>query len=536
MRKKYTSLCIILLAFVFSQVEAQYVNFRTSRLPIIIIKTEGKTIVDEPKIPVKMGIIHHTNGQINQITDSLNVYNGLAGIEFRGSSSQMFPKKSYGIETWESEEVTRDVSLLGMPAESDWVLYAPYSDKSLLRSDIIYYLARQMGQYATRTQFCELVINDQYQGLYVLEEKIKRGKSRVPIDKLTTSDITGGYILKIDKFTGNFDPKWTSPFKPYINDFPVNILIEYPKAENLLEGQKQYIQKYVTDFETALDSKNFRDPITGYRKFIDVPSFVDYFLINELCKNVDGYRISTYFYKDRDIKNPHIFMGPVWDYDLAFGNANYYNGYAETGWAYLNGDNYPVPFWWQKLLSDPYFTNQLKIRWTTLRKNILSTNKIEKYIDSMTTYLGDAKDQNFQKWPILGIYIWPNYKISKTYQEEILWIKNWINNRLLWLDNNLPGSLEPTVDIEKSEPDLLWSIYPNPATDYLTISFVELSGKPLLLNITTLSGESVLNKTITNGTANQYFVRIGHLHIGMYLLTITREGIPLVKKRIVVAK
>lgn len=195
--------------------------FTASNLPIIVINTNGQFIPDDPKIIAHMGIIDNGVGQVNSISDPFNNYDGRIAIELRGESSQSFPKKSYSIETQTSTGANFNAALLGIPAENDWVLYAPYTDKTMMRDVLAYQLGRDFGKYAPRTRFAEVVINDDYQGVYVLIERIKRDNNRVDIATLQPSDvsgdeITGGYILRVDKLDGNDYPGWTATPTPML--------------------------------------------------------------------------------------------------------------------------------------------------------------------------------------------------------------------------------------------------------------------------------------------------------------------------------
>jgi hypothetical protein len=290
-----------------------------------------------------------------------------------------------------------EAPLLGMPKEEDWVLFAPYNDKSLLRDVLAYKLGRDQNRYAPRTRYCEVVLNGEYMGVYVLIEKIKRDKNRVDINKLdpveiTGDNLTGGYIIKIDKATGSGGDGWSSTFPPPLrgNDQLINFLYEVPKSEDIVPEQKQYIQQYVTDFETALASTTFTDPVNGYAKYMDAGSFIDYFIINEVSKNVDGYRISTFLHKKRDSDGGKIYMGPVWDYNLGFGNANYCTSGTTDGFVLEFNEVCPddwwlIPFWWKRLHEDPAYQAQLEARWTSLRGGPLSISTIHTYIDSVAT-------------------------------------------------------------------------------------------------------------------------------------------------------
>ena len=408
-------------------------------LPVFSINTMGAQIVDEPKIPADFTIID----------DDEILYTGKMGIEIRGSSSQMFPKKSYGFETWDADGNDIDASLLGMPEEEDWILYAPYSDKSLVRNVLIYDLAREMNHYASRTEFVEVNINGQYNGVYVFMEKLKRDSERIDINKLkedenSGEDLTGGYILKIDKngSEGYTDQNsFNSRFGASIDGTgsPINFLYEYPDADDITEEQKTYISTYITDFEDALASDTFTDPDTGYATYIDTDSFIDFFILNEISNNVDGYRISTWMYKD---KNEKLKMGPIWDFNLAFGNADYCSGGETNVWAYKFNERCPsdfwfVPFWWDRLLEDPAFVSRLKERWNELRGSTLSDTALLGKVDGYVNILNDgaAVQPNFSKWPVLGVYVWPNKFVGNGYNDEIGYLKQWISDRTEWLDN-----------------------------------------------------------------------------------------------------
>jgi hypothetical protein len=408
-------------------------------LPDIQINTYSAEIVDEPKI----------NGylEIYQGDDKIEEHN--IGIEIRGSSSQFFDKKSYGFETWDEEGEDLNVSLAGYPEEEDWILYGPYSDKSLIRNVLIYNLSNQIGRYATKTKLYNLSINNEFLGVYVLMEKIKRDKNRVDISKNKPEDISGGYIIKIDKPTGDGDSfnsdiafmsEYTSGGIKGLNKNPT-FLYEYPKNDDISDDQKEYIQNYIQGFENALASENFLSEEDGYRQFINIESFIDFFLLNEISRNVDGYRISTFMNKDKGGK---INMGPIWDFNIAFGNANYCGGELTSGWAFNFNEICPqdgmhVPFWWGRLLEDPGYVSSLKERWSTLRSNEFSNDFIISAIEDLKLELekSDASTRNFGKWLILGKYIWPNNFIGNRYSEEIDYLKDWIEERLSWMDNEI---------------------------------------------------------------------------------------------------
>ena len=418
--------------------------FTSSNLPIVVINTLGQNIMDDPRIVCDMGIINNGFGNINSVNDAFNDYNGKISIEYRGSSSQSFPKKPYALETQDSIGNNNNVSLLGMPVENDWILYAPYSDKSLMRNFLTFDLGRKMGNYSPRTVYCELVVNGDYKGIYILMEKIKRDNDRVDIAKLDFDDLagdslTGGYIIKVDKYTGTGGTDWLSDF-PNIGGGSLYIQYHYPDANVMLPQQLDYIEHFVDSFEYALAGPNFSDTLIGYSKYIDVNSFIDFYIVNELSKDIDAYRLSSYLYKDRNDNGGKLTMGPLWDFNLAFGNADYCSGGIPTGWEVNSGCGANNPFWFERLLDDTTYQNKLKCRWEYLRERSFHQDSILNFIDSVSIYLNDAQQRNFQRWNILGTYVWPNYYIGNTYQDELTFLKTWTSDRLTWIDSNILGN------------------------------------------------------------------------------------------------
>ena len=275
-------------------------------------------------------------------------------------------------------------------------------------------------------------------------EKIKRDNDRVDIAKLDYDDndgdsLTGGYIIKVDKYTGNGGEDWLSDFST-IGGGNLYIQYHYPEASVMSQAQKDYISSYVDSFEYALSSPYFSDTNIGYSKYVDVNSFIDFYIINELAKDIDAYRLSTYMYKDRTDNGGKLTMGPYWDFNLAFGNADYCDGGDPTGWEVNTACGNDNPFWFERLLDDTIYQNKLKCRWDYLRQTTFSQDSIFNFIDSVSNYLHESQLRNFQKWPILGDYVWPNYYIGNTYNDEVNFLKTWISSRLIWIDNNIIGN------------------------------------------------------------------------------------------------
>ncbi len=533
MLKKILIFCLVVNSTI--SLKAQLLE---SNLPILVFTSStlvaGDPNIEKPKVPGTIEIYDNPLGQTNKLTDK-PAFKYTIGIEYRGSSSQYFPKRSLGFETRNDKGENLNIKLLGMPVDNDWVLIAPYSDKSLIRDPLSYSLARKMGRYASRTKLVEIILNGDYYGVGFLGEKLKQGKERVNVSNLKNNEnsgdaVTGGYIIKIDKNTGAPSKSWSSNFsaglgKPYFQ-------VEYPKLAEITSQQFNYIKNYVYEFEDRLFSSDFRDDEKGYKKLADIDSFVDYFLINEVTRNVDGYRLSTYFYKDKDSKNGKLTMGPAWDYNLAFGNADYCDGWKTTGWAYQFNDVCPqdgaggVPFWWNRLLQDNKFQAKLKSRWKDLRTGVWSNSKILAEIDSSANLLKDAQKRNFQRWPILGKYVWPNKFIANNYTEEINFTREWLISRLAWMDDSyllnadLLAEESPLLDTERL------TVYPNPIARNTKISFGLLQTEQVEASIWDLTGKklkTIVYQKLQKGSY-EFPLQAENLSPGAYIISLEKDN------------
>ena len=370
-------------------------NAQTSGLPLITIQAETE-LNAQKKVTAHM---------------EMEGYNGAIGIKLRGNSSLSFNQKKYTFETRDENGKEQDVSLLGMPAHSDWVLLAPYNDVSMVRDPLAFQLWREMGHWGPRTQMVEVVFNGDYRGIYILCEAIKRGEERVDVSKLKKSDVkgrdvTGGYILRIDTYNDD-DATFASKVPgvgPGIMTSQITWSCIYPKKKNLQPEQMAYIQNYVDTMEAVIQGADFADPQKGYARYIDVPSFVDYFIHTELSLNADGYKRSAYFYKEKmheDGTGGKIHAGPVWDYNLAYGNNSFCSSNQFEDWCFEGCNTQPTPAFWQRLLQDPAFRKAVKVRYQELRKNVLSTKNLYAIIDKQAKLLQKAKDHHFQTYPEL---------------------------------------------------------------------------------------------------------------------------------------
>lgn len=491
---RYT-LAVLLFISLFPELGAQTAS---SGIPLLVIDTYGLSIKDEPKTKAWLKVIDNGPGKINTIADKATDYDGFIGFEIRGQSSQMFPKKSYGFETRDSAGNDLGALMLGMPEDSDWILYAPYSDKSLLRNALTYYLGRRMDyEWQPGFRFCELYINGAYTGIYMLVERIKRGEARVNINKLkpdenSGDDLTGGYILKVDKINGLSGNEYFSTYPTDPFDSPGNnkFTYVYPEWDEISAKQKEYILNYIQTVEWVLKNDSFDDPVDGFRKYMDEGSFIDFQIMQELTNNVDGYRYSSYFYKKRDSDGGKIYAGPLWDFDLCYGNVDYaYRNLSTSGWLYtdVGQDGGNRINWWHVMMKDKDYRAKFVERWKELRSGPFHSDSIMSFIDSTVNYLKDPIARNFVKWPIIGKYIWPNEFIGQSYDQEVNYLKTWILERSRWIDDNIS---QASSEIE--EPYAFpFTIYPNPVSDEINIRFYLQSLSDVDISIYDLVGRKV---------------------------------------------
>ena len=459
-----------LVIFLFWQVSfAQQTILTDSNLPIMIITTDLDPetnspieIPDEPKVLGTMKLIFRPDGTRNYLTDITNDsflnYNGRIGIELRGSSSQVLEKKPYGFTTLlADDDSNNNVSLLGFPSENDWVLNSLAYDPSMIRDYLSYQLASNMGNYAPRVKYIEVIVNDDYKGVYILTEKIKRDSDRVNLKKIKDSDnslpeVTGGYIIKADKTTGGDEVAWTMVGS---GGGSTNFLYHYPKTENISSQQTDYIKNVFTDLETNSENTSIAN---GYPSIIDVPSFVDYMIMAEIASNPDSYQFSTFFHKDRGGK---LRAGPVWDYNLSYGNDLFVFDFDRSFydlWQFEFG-NSGAKFW-KDLFSNDTFNCYLAKRWfeLTTTNQPLNYSTITSLIDEFVSLLSESQVRELQRWPPQED--WPTVADQT---ENIAAMKIWIQNRIDWIDSNI-GSFSNCLNV--SVPDLVISkIHYNPQDD-----------------------------------------------------------------------
>ncbi len=504
---KYLTIFILVIVFASTHqhIYGQGISNFSTDLPLIIIHTEGKTIVDDPKIQAKMKIVNNT-GTVNKFTDLPNDFNGNVGIELRGSSSIGYPQKPYLFETRDAAGQNLSFPLLGLPKEKDWILLSNYNDKSLIRNILGFQIFEKLGNYAPRAKLVDVIVNNEYQGIYVLTEKIKQDSNRVNIAKLRKEDIageelTGGYIFKIDYW--NSSNSWESPYSPINHsNYKIHFVYHDPDWDELTSQQKSYISSYVTSFEKVLYGSGFKDENQGFPKYIDIESFIDYFIVSEISRNNDGFKKSQYFHKD---KNGKIVAGPVWDFDWAWKNIDecfIFKATDGSGWSYKVNDCNPdvkSPGWMERLFQDENFKNEVNCGYFEARTNQLSNEAIFSMIDSLYNVVKNAQVKHFQKWQILGINVGtPEIDTQPvTYQGEVEKLKNWIVKRLTWLDKNMPGKCS-TVNVNQVAENKEVRFFPNPATTELNILSCEAISTIQIFDIT---GKIIYSNPIVNAGA-----------------------------------
>jgi hypothetical protein len=389
----------------------------TAKLPVMRISTTGGAPITS-KVTYLPGVV--------TIDDTAGVTQLTATLEIRGRGNttwELMPKKPYRLR------LASSAALLGMPASRHWVLLANYSDKTLLRNDLTFALSRMVGMaWTPRTQFVDLELNGSYEGVYQLTEHVRIGTERINIQEMRVSDtsataITGGYLLETDERRGE-DFCFNSTMTAMV--FCVG------NPETLLQPawakQRAYITEYIARTDSAIFGPRFADSTAGYAAYIDVESAINWYLVQEIVKNVDGnFRFGSFMYKPRGGK---LTFGPVWDFDLAIGNVNYQGADTPTGWYTRN------TMWYTRLFQDPAFRARVQARWNELQRNNVPRD-LQRLIFSRGNYLGLVQQRNFQRWPILGTWVWPNRVVTGSYTGELSAADTWLRTRLTWMSTEL---------------------------------------------------------------------------------------------------
>ena len=436
------------------------VRLDSTNLPIVWIDVDGDSIMRDRRIEGHMKIIHNGDGRLNYADTAAHPgqhveYDGYIAVRHRGNSTYNdSPKKPYSFRTLDGplrhSGKKKKVSLLGMGKDNNWALLAPYADKSMMRDLLTRAVARPWMEFVPQGRYCELFLDGTYYGVYILSEVVSKGKHRLNLHGPGDSGdaITGDYLMEVDcnddvTYQSKFHPVDSSG-KPFDDRF-VLFQFKSPDYEKLSKEQVAYITSRIDQMEAALVSPGYRDPVNGYRKYLDVMTFIDYQLAMELGHNVDAYRLSGKFYKRRDSVDPRFKM-TVWDSDLAYGNADHRQGWSTRGWVYQSndilyqeGDIYLVPCWWQRLNSDPDYRALLQQRWARYRTTNLSDGRVMATVDSLAAVLTThgAERRNSQAWPRWGVHVWPNHYVASSFDDEVAHLKQWLTNRIQWMDRQL---------------------------------------------------------------------------------------------------
>lgn len=388
---------------------------RRQILPVVYITTKNSAAIRDKE--------NYVSGSI-KIIDSEKLYSDVEvftadmGIRGRGNSTWSFPKKPWKVK------LNSKASLLGMPADKEWALLANYADRTLIRNIVAMKLSEICGfSWTPRMRSVEVFLNGKYQGVYTLCEHKKVSSDRVDIDLVGDNDnegdaVTGGYYLEIEEQQDETTCWWTSMGVPMMFSDP-----EEPTAQQLA-----YVKGLFESFEQALWAKDYSEA-TGYPKYIDVDSFVDYYIVQELTKNVDGnLRKSSFITKERGKK---LEMYHLWDFDLTMGNCGYFwdsvgNG-PENFWIKIDK-------WFPHLFKDPAFVDKVQNRWNELMPEL---QKIPEFIDDQAFTLAKAQVRNFQVWSIWDSVDWVKFPSLGSYEKEVDYLKEFYTKRLQWLDREL---------------------------------------------------------------------------------------------------
>ncbi len=471
-----------------------------SNIPIVVIDSFGDSAVNSDA--AKMGATATFFFDVDETTGMASLLDEpdvsvTAGVRIRGQSSQGWPKKQYAVEGWDEnidygggrlvagDAGDQSFSPLGLPRESDWVLNGPYSDKTQLNNHTAFGLYNDVGLYSPRTKLVEVFVNSgggavdfdtDYRGTYVLMEKIKIDKDRVDLaeaifDPEPEQDprTVGGYIFKQDK-----DGAGDVNFRANSGGPSINFKFVEPDAPT--DAQETWLTDFVNKAESVLYSDDWLDPDEGYRKYFDTDTFIDHWLITELAKEIDGFRLSEYFVLNRDGK---IAEGPAWDFNLSFSNGNYLQGGKWEGW-YHTGISGAQYHWYPRLFDDPEFASEVADRWFELRKTIFSKESLFEKIDASVDMLTNGSpnfnnptadegsnpiSRNFDRWGTVSSYLWPNCFFNgnspanecrpsplpaemspngqpNSYDDYIFIMKDFLENRLTWIDSQFGAPVE----------------------------------------------------------------------------------------------
>ena len=466
------------------------VTIDKTNLPIVFINVKGEEILKDNYILAQMKIIYNGEGNVtygdtiahpHQTVD----YEGYIALKYRGNSSfSSSDKKPFAFRTLATNVLPdyggtkQKVKILGMGKDNRWATIAPWCDRSMMRDILTFELARPWMDFTPHGRFCEMVIDGTYYGISILMERVSEGKNRLNLDDPGSDggDLTGDYLVQIDRSDSPYYPSKYYPWSSLSGGEETNKTIKYqysfPEQEDftsLPAGAQVALQNEIKKMEDSFASSDYANKDTGYSKYIDVTSFIDYMLATELAMNIDGYRLSTnlYKYSTTHAQNSGLdsrWKMTLWDFNIAYGNANYYDGATTNQWQYAfnqraNEDTEHVPFYWYKMLNDTSYVNQLKVRWAAYRKGSYSDEHLTATIDSLANLItsGGALQRNEQAWQMFSRTggIWPCPYYPADYTAEIAYLKNWMTKRVAFMDKKLINTVPVDTSTVKAITDPL---------------------------------------------------------------------------------
>ncbi|MDO5112121.1 MAG: CotH kinase family protein [Clostridia bacterium] len=406
-----------------------------SHLPLLCIENGGAEIAYGEPGWCDIRVIDNANGQNRP--DEEGVFTTPSTIWVRGQSSSLFDKKSYGMEFFKKTggKNQRDIEVLGMAAGHDWVLHGPYLDKALVRNRLSYSIARQTMFWAPDTRYCEVFLNGAYQGVYLIVEAPRVDENRIALADYAL--LTGETPYLLQRNRPDTDTTILKCFGTFAGKTYYPLYVRYPVDDRLTARQLDWITRDVSAFERALYADWYLDEARGYKNYIDMDSFVTYFVLMEFSMNKDNGFLSTYCCKDIGGK---LMMGPVWDYNNGYDNYNGFPTYPdERGDGFVIADNN----WYARMSTDRAFVDAAVEKYRTLRQSVLSTDAIMRYLDETDAYLGPAVARNFARWPqslnwhYLGKDDDGNHRDLNSYAEAQQAIRTFIRLRGAYLDKNI---------------------------------------------------------------------------------------------------
>ena len=366
-------------------------------IPRIVIETENKSEVEDivTEIPAKLQIWgeHAPESEVLDMT-----------IRGRGNSTWDMPKKSYKLEFSDKQP------MLGMPEDRDWALIANYADKTLMKSYLAFRLSASLGAYySPRCKFAEVYLNREYLGVYLLTETLKISKNRIRVPEPNKT-----FLVEIDAKSRKSD-------HVYLTNLGKALNIHYPKELN--EHTQDTLVSFVNNFESyVLLMKQYKN--LSLDRWIDINEYIRHYWIQEFTKNLDAdFYTSVYFTWST---SGRIFMGPVWDFDLAFGGHNTEEKRLPSGYG-IRGH-----YWNEYLFNDTDFLQKTRDFWDAHKADFLS---VLDSIDYYKTILEKPAKNNFKRWDILQtVNNLHHPKAYGSYDEAVQDLKKWTAKRFMWID------------------------------------------------------------------------------------------------------